>query len=54
MDIGGWLRGLGLQRYEQVFRENFLDLVLARIDALPVLAAATFRPEFQPPWTGQP
>jgi predicted ATPase len=33
---------------------EFLDLVLARIDALPVLAAATFRPEFRPPWTGQP
>ena len=33
---------------------EFLDLVLARIDQLPVLLAATFRPEFQPPWTGQP
>jgi hypothetical protein len=22
MDIGGWLRGLGLERYEQAFREN--------------------------------
>jgi class 3 adenylate cyclase/predicted ATPase len=33
---------------------EFVDLVLARIDRLPVLAAATFRPEFQPPWTGQP
>ena len=26
MDIGGWLRGLGLERYEQVFRENEIDL----------------------------
>ena len=26
MDIGGWLRGLGLQRYEQAFRENEIDL----------------------------
>ena len=25
MDIGGWLRGLGLERYEQVFRENEID-----------------------------
>ena len=33
---------------------EFLDLVLARIDRLPVLLVATFRPEFQPPWTGQP
>ena len=32
---------------------EFLDLVLARIDCLPVLLAATFRPEFQPPWVGQ-
>jgi predicted ATPase len=27
--------------------------VLAQIDCLPVLLAATFRPEFQPPWVGQ-
>jgi predicted ATPase len=33
---------------------EFLDLVLARIDRLPVLLVATFRPEFQPPWTGRP
>jgi hypothetical protein len=26
MDIGGWLRGLGLDRYEQAFRENEIDL----------------------------
>src|ERR1700737_28961 len=32
---------------------DFLDLVLARIDSLPVLLVATFRPEFQPPWAGQ-
>jgi class 3 adenylate cyclase len=25
MDIGGWLRGLGLDRYEQAFRENEID-----------------------------
>ena len=28
MDIGGWLRGLGLERYEQAFRENEIDLRL--------------------------
>ena len=33
---------------------EFLDLVLARIDHLPVLLVTTFRPEFQPPWAGQP
>src|SRR5246127_1021952 len=26
MDIGGWLRGLGLERYEQAFRKNEIDL----------------------------
>ena len=26
MDIGGWLRGLRLERYEQSFRENEIDL----------------------------
>jgi class 3 adenylate cyclase len=26
MDIGGWLRGLGLERYEPAFRENEIDL----------------------------
>jgi class 3 adenylate cyclase len=33
---------------------EFLDLVLGRIDHLPVVLVATFRPEFRPPWTGQP
>jgi predicted ATPase len=33
---------------------EFLDLVLARIDRLPVLLVATFRYEFEPPWVGQP
>jgi predicted ATPase/class 3 adenylate cyclase len=33
--------------------QEFLDLIFARIDRLPVLTAATFRPEFQPPWVGQ-
>ena len=26
MDIGGWLGELGLERYEQAFRENEIDL----------------------------
>ena len=33
---------------------ELLDRMLARIDHLPVLLVAMFRPEFQPPWTGQP
>ena len=32
MDVGGWLRGLGLGQYEAVFRENEID-----IDILPEL-----------------
>ena len=34
MDIGQWLRGLGLQSYEQAFRDNGVDL-----DVLPLLTA---------------
>jgi len=34
MDIGGWLRGLGLDRYEQAFRENEINLRV-----LPALTA---------------
>ena len=26
MDIGAWLRGLGLERYEPAFRDNEIDL----------------------------
>jgi class 3 adenylate cyclase/predicted ATPase len=33
---------------------DLFDLILGRIDRLPVLLIATFRPEFQPPWAGQP
>ena len=33
---------------------ELLDLVVERIRNLPILLIATFRPEFQPPWTGQP
>ena len=33
---------------------ELLDLTLARIEHLPVLLIATFRPEFHPPWIGQP
>jgi predicted ATPase len=31
-----------------------LDLTIERVRNLPVLLIVTFRPEFQPPWTGQP
>jgi class 3 adenylate cyclase/predicted ATPase len=32
---------------------ELLDLTLERVRHLPVLLVVTFRPEFQPPWTGQ-
>ncbi|MFL5288295.1 MAG: AAA family ATPase [Rhodopila sp.] len=33
---------------------ELLDLVIGRFDRLPILLLGTFRPEFQPPWIGQP
>jgi class 3 adenylate cyclase/predicted ATPase len=33
---------------------ELLDLAVERVRGLPVLLIVTFRPEFQPPWTGQP
>jgi len=33
---------------------EFLDLIIEHVRNLPVLLIVTFRPEFQPPWTGQP
>ena len=33
---------------------ELLDRIIARTKQLPVLLIATFRPEFDPPWTGQP
>jgi predicted ATPase len=30
-----------------------LDLIVKRVRGLPVLLVVTFRPEFEPPWTGQ-
>jgi predicted ATPase len=33
---------------------ELLDLTVERVSGLPVLLIVTFRPEFQPPWTGQP
>ena len=38
MDIGEWLRSLGLERYEQAFRDNEID---ARV--LPKLTADDLR-----------
>jgi hypothetical protein len=34
VDIGDWLRGLGLERYEQAFRDNDVDA-----EVLPELTA---------------
>jgi predicted ATPase len=33
---------------------ELLDLSVERVRGLPVLLIVAFRPEFQPPWTGQP
>src|SRR5438034_3571970 len=33
---------------------ELLDLTAERVRSLPVLLIVTFRPEFQPAWTGQP
>jgi class 3 adenylate cyclase/predicted ATPase len=33
---------------------EFLDLAIEQLQALPMLLLATFRPEFQPPWTDEP
>ena len=33
---------------------ELLDLTVERVRGLPALLIVTFRPEFQPPWTGQP
>ena len=33
---------------------ELLDLTIERVRSLPVLLIVTFRPEFRPPWTGQP
>jgi class 3 adenylate cyclase/predicted ATPase len=33
---------------------ELLDLTVERVSSLPALVVVTFRPEFQPPWTGQP
>jgi class 3 adenylate cyclase/predicted ATPase len=33
---------------------ELLDLAVERVRSLPVLLIVTFRPEFRPPWTGQP
>jgi len=42
-----------LQWIDPTSRE-LLDLIIERLESWPVLLIATFRSEFQPPWTGQP
>ena len=34
--------------------QELLDLIIERVRSLPVLLIVTFRPEFEPQWTGQP
>jgi predicted ATPase len=42
-----------LQWIDPTSRE-LLDLIIERLEGWPVLLIATFRSEYQPPWTGQP
>ena len=42
-----------LQWVDPTSRE-LLDLIIERVECWPILLTATFRPEFQPPWTGHP
>ncbi|MBZ9867010.1 AAA family ATPase [Mesorhizobium sp. CA15] len=51
-------RGLVLVLFEDVHwidpsSRELLDLIIEQVPRLPVLLLLTFRPEFQPPWTGQ-
>jgi len=39
MDVAGWLRALGLERYEQAFHDNDIDAgVLSRLTADDLIA----------------
>jgi class 3 adenylate cyclase/tetratricopeptide (TPR) repeat protein len=62
-----WLRQLGALAVQQpvlvIFEDlhwidptsrELLDLIIERIEHWSVLLVATYRPEFQPPWTGHP
>ena len=57
------LEGLACRPVVMVFEDahwidptsrELLDLAVERVRSLAVLLIVTFRPEFQPPWTGQP
>ena len=43
MDLGGWLRSLGLERYEAAFRENEIDETV-----LPSLTRKTLKGDAAP------
>ena len=46
MDVGDWLRGLGLGQYEATFRENEID-----VDVLPTLTAEDLKELGVPFWS---
>jgi class 3 adenylate cyclase/predicted ATPase len=65
--LGALIRQLeGLAHYQPVLMvfedahwidpssRELLDLTVEHVRSLPVLLIVTFRPDFQPPWTGQP
>jgi hypothetical protein len=44
MDVADWLRALGLERYEAVFRENESPLTYSPISRPMTLTASELRP----------
>jgi hypothetical protein len=42
MDLGGWLRSLGLGQYEAAFRENAIDETVLRISQRITFASLVF------------
>ena len=54
MDIGDWLRSLGLERYEAAFRENEIDeTVLRRLTAEDLKELGVGRPRASPQTAGR-
>lgn len=52
MDVAAWLRGLGLEQYAQLFRDNDIDgeiLCGMTAEGLKELGISSFRPPPQAP-----
>jgi predicted ATPase len=46
--------GLALKYLQKITSRELLDLTVEHVARMPVLLVVTVRPEFEPPWTGQP